>query len=352
MEIIGLFQNWLAAEPAAGLWLIVSAVLFVLVPLSHPQTVGSTYGGMVFRLLMTLFEAALLIAIPLGVRFLLLNNSAVFDKFYGSYTSHNSQSYQTWNQWRRIYGSGFTQSDLQVVQYIQSEKVSELTPLPNAQQPRYINVKEEQKIDQNSITSFTGVVHITHADGAQQPDSFHGFQASAIYDYQVTNPTDQKTRATYRFPLSNLSNLYKQIQITQDGQPFDQWQVLNDNIAWENNLEPHQNRLISISYSTLAMENYYFQITNPQLITQFSFKIDTGDMDCCYYSSPDSNAIHNMAGIEGGNHFSTWTIDRAVITPKMGFYIPQGWPYNPTQNISTYGLTLPGPCCYLLPWLF
>src|SRR5512140_1825379 len=140
-SLINILQNWIATEPIASLWLgIISVLLFGATFVQLTNRAGLSWvRGFFVALAKTLVVVSLI-----GVCYSLLNSGfKTFSQLYGSFAVGGSVSNRAWQQWRNLYGGGYHQKDLQVVQYTTVIKEEVIPAVDPSTAPLYRNVKVE-----------------------------------------------------------------------------------------------------------------------------------------------------------------------------------------------------------------
>ena len=266
--------DWIAREPTACLWLAIAAAVFFGVTFVNSRKESDRAWAWLRQLIEALIRTLVLVAVCGAVYFLLDSDYSAFSKVYGSFTTSGSLSNRAWQQWEDKYGNPFTQEDLQVTQYVTVTRVETLQSIDPTAPLLYRNVTEEETISPNSITGFRGQVNLNlAADQTHLPDSFLGYDLSALYEYDIVNPTDQETRVAFVFPLTYSTALYQNILIQADGQEVKDWSVTGGNITWSELLEPGEQKTISIQYKSRGMDGYALIVSQPREILGFNLTL-------------------------------------------------------------------------------
>lgn len=272
-----LLQNWIAAEPVASLWLgIVSALLFGTTFVRLTKQAGLSWGQGFF---VALAKALVVTALAFVCYFLLNSGFQAFSRVYGSFTYGGSLSNRAWQEWRNMYGGGYSQRDLQVVQYVTVTTEEVIPPIDPSAVPLYRNVKVEQPTQQNSIAGFRGDVILTNAGGYNNPGSFNGYALSAEYQYDIVNSLTEETRAEFRFPISTQTKLYQDVIVTADGEEV-AWWIVDQAIFWEERLSPGEEQTVVIRFHTWGENDFLFEIPEPREITNFSLTLTMNTDNC------------------------------------------------------------------------
>lgn len=272
-----LLQNWIAAEPVASLWLgIISVLLFGATFMHLTKQAGLSWGGGFF----TALAKTLAIVALVGAYYFLLNSGfKAFSQVYGSFTYGGSLSNRAWQQWRNLYGGGYSQKDLQVVQYVTVTTEEIIPPGDSSAVPLYRNISVEQPTQQNSIVRFRGDVTLTNAGGYNNQNTFNGYALSAKYEYEILNSLTEETRLEFHFPISPQTKLYQDIVITVDGEEV-AWQVADQAIFWEERLSPGEKQTVVIRFNTWGENDFLFEIPEPREITDFSLTLTMNTDNC------------------------------------------------------------------------
>ncbi len=276
-SLVSLLQNWIVAEPLASLWLgLISVLLFGATFVRLTKQTGLSWGrGFFVALAQTLVVVSLI-----GVCYFLLNSSfKTFSQIYGSFISGGSLSNRAWQQWRNIYGGGYDQKDLQVVQYVTVVNEEVIQPSDPSAAPLYRNAKVEQPTQQNSIVGFRGNVELTAAGGYNNANTFNAYALSADYEYDIVNSAAEETRTEFRFPISPQSKLYQDIVIAANGKEIP-WRIVDQAIFWEERLSPGQQQTISIRFHTWGENDFLFEVPEQREITNFSLKLAMNTDNC------------------------------------------------------------------------
>jgi hypothetical protein len=198
---------------------------------------------------------------------------------YGSFATGGSVSNRAWQQWRNMYGGGYDQKDLQVVQYVTVVNEEVIPPADPSAAPLYRNVKVEQPAQQNSITRFRGNAELTTAGGYNSLNTFNAYALSAEYEYDIVNSLAEETRAEFRFPISPGAKLYQDIILTVNGEEIS-WRIVDRAIFWEERLAPGEKQTINIRFHTWGENDFLFEIPEQREITNFSLKLTMNTDNC------------------------------------------------------------------------
>lgn len=276
-NIANLLQNWIIAEPVAGLWLgIVAVLLFGVTFAQLTKRTGLSWGHGFFVAIAHTLVVVFLVAV---CYFLLNSDFKTFSQIYGSFTTGGSVSNRAWQQWRNIYGGGYDQKDLEVVQFVTVVNEEVVPPSDPSAAPLYRNVKVEQPIQQNSIIGFRGKVELTAAGGYNNANTFNVYALSADYEYDIVNSSTEETRAEFRFPISPTSKLYQDIVITVNGKQVP-WQIASQAIFWEDRLTPGEKQKINIRFHTWGENDFLFEVPEQREVTNFSLKLVMNTDNC------------------------------------------------------------------------
>ncbi len=276
-SLVSLLQNWIVAEPVASLWLgLISVLLFGATFVRLTKQTGLSWGrGFFVALAQTLVVVSLT-----GVCYFLLNSSfKTFSQIYGSFTSGGSLSNRAWQQWRNMYGGGYDQKDLQVVQYVTVVNEEVIQPSDPSAAPLYRNAKVEQPTQQNSIVGFRGNVELTAAGGYNDANTFNAYALSAEYEYDIINSSTEETRAEFRLPISPTSKLYQDVSLTANGKEIP-WRIVDQAIFWEGRLAPGEQQTINIRFHTWGENDFLFEVPEQREITNFSLKLTMNTDNC------------------------------------------------------------------------
>lgn len=269
-----LLENWLLREPMGSLWLVIATVLLFGVTFVSVRGSEARPWNWIRSLLEALARAIVFAALAGVFYFLLSSNYATFSKIYGSFTTGGSLSALARQQWMRVYGGAFfEQRDLEVTQYITIETQEIIQP-EGSSVPLYRNSQIEQPISANSLTRFRGDVTIWDADRNRQGETFNAFTISALYEYDIINPTETVTRAEFRFPLFSSVKLYQDMSVKINGMDVT-WNVEDSAIVWDKRMEPGEKDTILIQYSTWGMEGFQYKVSTPREILDFTLVIST-----------------------------------------------------------------------------
>jgi hypothetical protein len=276
-SLTSLLHNWIIAEPIASLWLgIVAALLFGVTFTNLTKGTNLSWErGILMALAQTLTTVSLI-----GTCYFLLNSSfKTFSQIYGSFTTGGSVSNRAWQQWRNIYGGGYDQKDLQVVQYVTVVTEEVIPPTDPSAAPLYRTVEVEQPIEQNSIIGFRGNVELTAAGGYNNANTFNVYALTAEYEYDIVNSSTEETRAEFRFPISSTSKLYQDIAITVNEKEIP-WYMAGQAIFWEERLAPGEKQKVNIRFHTWGENDFLFEVPEQREITNFSLKLAMNTDNC------------------------------------------------------------------------
>jgi hypothetical protein len=332
-QIKSLLGNWIAREPTAGLWLGVVTVLLFGVTFQHLSGDDRRAWTLGRRLLEALTKAAAFAALLGMFYFLLTSSFAAFSKVYASFTTGGSLSNLVWQKWHALYGGTFTQEDLQVMQFIVVETQEVLQPKDPSAPPLYRTVRTEQPVMQTSLTGFDGRVTINIVNPAGQTDSFNGYGLSAVYTYDVVNPADSETRVEFRLPLSSEAKLYQDLSVKMNGEEVPGWSVTDSAIAWEAHMQPGEKAIVSIHYMTWGMDGFVFDVPQARQVTDFKLTVAMDTDNCLLLTQPENGGIQLDVKTSSSYKFITWTVENAILAPRLGVDIRQYWPYAPYQEM-------------------
>jgi hypothetical protein len=267
-----LLENWISSEPAGCLWLAVTAVLLFGVAFVRLKRNDQRAWGWFRSLLEALARSVAFVALVTVVYFLLNSSYAMFSKISGSFTTGGSLSYLAHQKWVNNYGGAFfEQRDLEVVQYVTVETQEVIQP-EGSSVPLYRNVKVEQPISENSVTRFRGEVTIKDVDQARRGNTFNAYTLTALYEYDIVNPTATVTRAEFKFPIFSGAKLYRDVSVKINDRQVP-WRVVDGAIVWGQRLEPGEKAVISVGYSTWGMEGFQYKVLTPREILDFRLVI-------------------------------------------------------------------------------
>jgi hypothetical protein len=276
-SLISILQNWVAIEPIASLWLgIISVLLFGATFARLTKPAGLSWGQGFF---VALAKTLVVVSLVEGCYFLLNSGVKTFSQIYGSFATGGSLSNRAWQQWRNMYGGGYDQKDLQVVQYITVINEEVIQPPDPSAGPLYRNVKVEQPAQQNSIAGFRGNLDLTAVGGHNTPNTFNAYTLAAEYEYDIVNSAAEETRAEFRFPVSPQAKLYQDIAITVNGEEI-HWRIVDQAIFWEERLAPREKQTINIRFHTWAENDFLFEVPEQREITNFSLKLTMNTDNC------------------------------------------------------------------------
>src|SRR5262245_49609674 len=114
-----LLADWVTREPTTSLLLaVVVVLLFGLEVARSPDQAGWGWGR---RLIEAFVKVLVFISLLGAFYFLLTSGYSSFQKIYSSFTNKGSLSNQAWQHWHELYGGNFTQKDLEINQYLETE---------------------------------------------------------------------------------------------------------------------------------------------------------------------------------------------------------------------------------------
>lgn len=327
---VNLLDSWIAGEPMVSLWLVIGAILLFGGTLLQSRRVNGNIWG--HDLLVSLAKA-LVYAFLLVMCFFLLNSSFnVFNHIFGPFVVDGSVSNLGWQEARNLYGGTYDQKDLQVTQYVTVDFQETIQSSDPSAPLLYRNVQVEQVVNQNSIARFRGDIAI-HVDGAQgNMDTFNGYMLSAVYKYDIVNLSSAPTRAEFRFPISAESKQYEDVKITKNGEEID-WQINDGAIYWEDQMEAGEKNAISICFKTRGLNSFIFEIPEPREILNFDLKVTLDTYRYIPVTEPENGGVKAEFINSGANRILVWKIDQAILSPRLGFDLRQGWPFSPYQGM-------------------
>jgi len=285
----------------------------------------------------SLAKTLTLIAIIGGSFFLLNSGVNTFTQIYGSSSVVGSLSNLALEQWKEIYGGSITQNDLQVTQYITVMKDEIIPSNDPTAKPIYRQVISKQSVNQKCIYAFRGDVDIDVSGAENNEDSFNGYSINAAYEYDIWNTLNEEMHVRFRFPLSYQAKLFTDILVQIDGVDTS-WKMQGKAMIWETTLAPAQHVMVRIQYKTLGQNSYTFYVPQSRDITDFKFNVVLDTNRYGIKTQPDNGGIQVTEEKKDTDSFVTWEIDQAIISPNIGIYFRQGWPYAPYQDMT---VTLP-----------
>ncbi|HDQ71679.1 MAG TPA: hypothetical protein ENN19_06225 [Chloroflexi bacterium] len=332
-----LLLNWARHEPTVSLWLMAATALIfgaAFVNSRRDDQRAWAWG----RCLIEALARALAFAALAGAFYFLLNsNYDAFSRIYGSFLVGGSLSRQNWHQWHDLYGGSVFQRDLQVTQYVTVERQETIVPPDPAMPPLYRNVEVRERVLQNTIAGFRGQVTIDLLDPAHQVDTFNAYTLSGSYEYEIVNPTDTETQAEFRFPLSPETKLYYDLDVQVDGESVSSWRVISNTIAWDRQLDPGEKSVVSIHYTSRGMEGFAFRVPEPREIVDFELVVKINTDKCWVYTDPENGgvelSVEEFVDETAPYRVITWTIERAIVAPRLRVYVNQYWPYAPYHEM-------------------
>jgi hypothetical protein len=117
-------------------------------------------------------------------------------------------------------------------------------------------------------------------DPARQADTFNGYTLSALYEYDIVNPTNTETRVEFRFPLSSEAKLYQVASVQWNGEPVSSWRVVSGTIAWEGRMGPGEKNVVSVHYVTWGMDGFLFVVPEPREVKNFRLTVALDAEEC------------------------------------------------------------------------
>jgi hypothetical protein len=328
-----LLQTWVNQEPVASLWLAVTAVIFLGVVFAHSQDESSQMLSFGWRLTSSIARTIGLVGVLVMGCFLLRSAYDAFERVYGSFMIKGSLSNVGWQQWEDRYGDQIRQEDLRVTQYT-SEEIEEAIPPADENHPTlYRHRTVEQPVTENSILRFRGQVHINLIAPVQKTDTFGAFKLFAQYEYNIVNPLTKETRAEFRFPLSANTEQFDDIRVKVGNDEITSFRIISETIAWDQSLMPGETLTVSIQYAATGMDWYIFEIPEPRDVTDFILALTIDSHNCCNFTDPSSGGIQLDIRDEPTNRVITWTINQAILAPRLSVNISQEWSYAPFHEM-------------------
>jgi hypothetical protein len=332
-SLIVQLQDWIASEPAASIWMVVAAALLFGTTCSQALRSRSGPSTWLRGLAGSAMKTLLVVALA-GMMSSILGSSVYgFIKLYDSYSTNGSLSNQAWERWNQRYGGNFYQADLQVNQYVNQTVEEEVQTDDPSAPPLYRHKIVEQPVEQNSLASFNGKVTVTVADPVKKADAFNGFLLDAVYEYQIVNPVDSLVNVRYYFPLYPGARVIQDISVKLNGQEAPGWRIADQAIAWESSMQPGEKDLVSIHYVSRGMDSFIFDVPVSREVTNFKLTVALDTDNCFPITSPDNGGIRMDVKTSPPYKVFTWTIDRAILTPRLGLRLIQNWPYDPYPEL-------------------
>lgn len=332
-KLRAILESWVAHESTASLWLVVASVLLFGVTFARSRTDPANERAWGKQLLEALTKAFVFASLVGAFYFLLSNNYSAFSQIYSSFTIGGSLSNQNWQMWRNQYGGNFLQQDLQVTQSITKEVVEVIQPNDPTLPVLYRNLTTEEPIQQNSIIGFNGQVVMNLANPELQGETFNAYNLSAVYEYNIINPTETETHVEFKFPLSAEARLYQDVTIKKNAAEIADWHIASNSIVWDDYLKPSEQAQVSIHYRASGMDNFLFEIPEPREVTNFSLTVALNARFYETRTEPSGSSIQVAEKPTLPYQTVTWSIEPSIIAPVLGIVLPQRWPYAPHQEM-------------------
>lgn len=263
-------QTLLPYQPLTYTWLAVTALGIMIFTAARKNTAEENWRQ---RLIVGLAKALAFIGLVVLVVALLGHNYATFSAVYGSFTTGGSLSNQAFEPWHALYGESLIQHELEVTQFVKETSLVPIEPDGPNQPVRYVDVTVENPLEQDSISAFNGHVTLNLVNPQQQEDSFNAFTATAHYEYEVSNTSDQVTRADYHFPIDSNQRSFRDIHIRVNGEEFNDWEVNYDSLDWDLPMQAGQVDKVEIQYTTWGMNDYAYEVDQAREVRNFQLSL-------------------------------------------------------------------------------
>lgn len=308
-----LLVEWLARESAAGLMMLATAVMLfaaVFMRLRQEEQLARTFLTPFF---LGIVHALVFIGIT-GAFYVLLDTSYKAFQPLAFALTHGEAFEQELANSRKNWGQPLTQQDLTVIQNSSHVEVVEVSR--ENDKTLYINQTVMDPVEQESIVRFEGLVTVHVVD-----QRLGTYILDANYEYEVVNPSDRETTASFQFPIG-LGRIYRNLRVTVDGKDLgSQKRILAGMLTWEQTLQPQERLTITISFETQGMELYAFQIPEKKPIRDFSLTLDVDSQELYVFSKPESTAIRLTSNSTPNGFHIAWEIQDSIIAPEIGIIL-------------------------------
>ena len=312
-DLGNLSADWLQAGPTTILLIVITALMLFWTSLTRSRRRTGGLLSVLERLARSISGMMIFLGIVVLFSTLLDLNIREFNKHLQTLIRGGTVADQQRREWEMQWGSALIQKELAVSHYVSREVVVEI-PGPEGKR-LYRNKTVTEKIDQESIRDFNGVIEIHTVDPA-----FNRYILDARYEYAISNASDEETTAELFFPLSK-SHLYENIRVkVDDRQLADNGQAGTSGLRWKLKMHPGQSNRISISYSVRGMRAYSYSIPEQRGIEDFRLRIATDTQAVDPNISPNVDALQALKSCPQGETGCSmeWSLDRVVMAPSLG----------------------------------
>ena len=305
-----LLAAWVLLEPAASLMLFAAAVLLFGMTLMRLRHEPQYQTSLLTPFVLASLQGLIFIGIT-GVLYFLLRTSFNLYKPQIDALARGEAYLAEVKKAREKWGAPFTQTDLSVTQTVDHVVVQEV--IGQDGRTRYLNQTVTEILQQENIIGFQGMVNIKRAD-----QRLNTYTLDAVYQYDVVNYSDSEVNANFRFPIE-INRTYENLSVLMDGKELAaSRRIENGILAWNITMSPRQQTNIIISYRTRGMEYFSYNIPSQRVIHNYSMDITVDTSNIYLIEQPETTAIQTTGGPVGKSYHETWTIDNAILAPKVG----------------------------------
>jgi len=341
--MFGQIGNWISARPATGLLLMITALLVFGSAFGRDKGSSATFSAWLRRIVEAAVRAILVVGLLWVFSTTLEKNNDAFR------LTHETPSRKEWDKVGATWGGPYTQRELIVEHFIETQVQEEIRRKDPAARVLYRNVKKRQLVPQNSIVGFRGDIDLALSEPEKRRAGYplyNTYTANARYKYDVINDSSETTEVEFRFPLGQSPSLLcENLSVTVDGKDISpQLRVISNTLTWKSTMTPQQRSEVAIAYTVKGMDRFDYQIPIQREIRNFALTMTV-----------NSWAFYTMVEPEGGQMTPkvkwlndpkgtvlSWELDRTVMTPKMGIaFVQPERPYAPFGKILQVSQTGP-----------
>jgi len=325
--------SWMTYEPVIGLLMIVATiVLFYVTYRKNPASPEASFWNWARRVV----EAAVLAVLFLG---LLWGFRAILNDNYKSFTqSHGRISQVNYNSVKKIWGSPHVQRELQITHFVERSYQEEIPRADPAKPPLYKTVKRTETVEQNSILSSSGQVHLSLSKRKKGSAYYSGFTADFAMNYKVINDSNETTDSRFYFPLESGQLIFNPFEVTRNGKSISrELRFSSSGVRWSQPMAPGETLDLRISYKTRGLEYFYYQLPKPREIRDFTFKVIVDGLAVSDVNYPEGclppEKDHIQATPDGKGTVLSWKFNNTLTTAGMGIALPS--PSQPGEKVAS-----------------
>ncbi|MBN2004357.1 MAG: hypothetical protein JXA21_13465 [Anaerolineae bacterium] len=325
------WAEWLAKEPFISVMGLMALIGFLSADLQRSRTLVFPFRLWLLSLLRGGAAAVLLLGMFVAFYAILTQNVQNF------YDLHNRDAVARWEKVTKNWGTILTQEELIVRPFVVHVEQDPF-PRQDPDQPvHYQTVTRYERLSQNNITGFDGVIVMRLVDSseyAQGESDYNTYLLRARYTYTVTNPSDLETANEFYFLPPSGNIFLDEFSVSVDGNDItSELMPVSPAFYWERTLAPGQQQCIVITYWGRGLDGFYYQVSHRRELKDFSLALSLNTPSFYVMRDPEVDALVPTQTFSDSTHL-LWRLDQTVMAPRFGVALVQPErPYSPYSRV-------------------